>query len=323
MNTVCASELRGIASSSYYSTNDSNSIMRDCILNEKNIISTNYGRLIPKYGEDEVRRKYNHSISFYPNSALKSISLESQTSIATEMGTFPAELVTFYESGALKRLFPLNGRISGYWTETDEEKLCNAFEFSFPFGSFKAKIINLYFYESGKLKAVTLWPGEEITLNTSQGLLPVRIGFSLYEDGSIKSLEPASPLLLPTPIGEVVIFDETALGICGDNNSLCFNENGTVASLLTTYGKIAVFSKDGTMDIIEPPLRPDPMNIGKKMLVPLKISFEKHFVKFEGDRIWIYDLYTTRFSINNMNNSSGLNKSYSCTDCSTCGLCNG
>ena len=34
-----------------------------------------------------------------------------------------AEQVSFYESGALKRIFPLNGTLSGYWTQEDEAKL--------------------------------------------------------------------------------------------------------------------------------------------------------------------------------------------------------
>lgn len=321
MNTVTDAltgniELKGITNSYCYENGE----LKGCILGEENIIQTRYGGLVPKYGPDEVRRKYNNSISFYPGGAVKSISLENQTDIATSIGTFPAELITFYESGALKRLFPLNGKIIGYWTEADEEKLCSEFQFSLPFGSFRTKIINLSFYENGNLKAMTLWPGESIILKTGLGLFPVRIGFSLYEDGTLKSLEPAYNITLPTPIGNIDTFDENALGICGDVNSLCFNRNGHIRSLVSTSSKVAVFGSDGSVDIIEPSTRPDPIDEDKFMVIPLKISFEGHHVRFECERTKVYDLYTSRFSVVN-DSMPGSASSFSCGDCSSCSLC--
>ncbi len=309
-------ELKGIANSYCYENGE----IEGCILNEENIIHTQYGDLIPRYGPDEVRRKYSHSISFYPGGTIKSISLEQQTDIITSMGTFPAELVTFYESGAIKRLFPLNGKISGYWTESDEEQLCREFQFRFPFGSFKAKIINLSFYESGNLKAMTLWPGQSIILKTKLGLFPVRIGFSLYEDGSVKSIEPAYDITISTPIGNIDVFNENAMGICGDVNSLCFNPNGGIRSLISTSSKIAVFDGEGAVDIIEPSMRLDPIEEDKYIIIPLKISFEGHHVRFEGEHTRVYDLYTSRFSV--VNDSAPRPAStFPCGDCSSCSLC--
>ncbi|HEX2925238.1 MAG TPA: hypothetical protein VHP38_03115, partial [Ruminiclostridium sp.] len=219
MNDI-SEKLSGIVSAFCY---DSGRI-KECILSQKNIIHTKYGKLIPKYGPDEVRRKYCHSISFYESGAVKSISLETSTRIETPLGTFPAELVTFYENGSLKRIFPLNGHLNGYWSEADEEKLCEEFQFSFPFGSFRTKIIGLCFYECGSLKSMTLWPGETVILRTSFGLLPVRIGFSLFESGKLKSAEPAYEITVSTPIGSVEAYDENVVGIHADCNSLCFAE---------------------------------------------------------------------------------------------------
>ncbi len=311
-------ELKGITDSYCYEDGR----LKDCILNEENVIQTRYGELIPKYGNEEVRRKYNHSISFYKSGAVKSISMEKQTDISTCLGIFPAELVTFYESGALKRLFPLNGKISGYWTETDEEQLCEVFQFRFPFGNFKAKIISLCFYENGNLKALTLWPGETVILKNKLDLYPVRIGFSLYEDGSLKSIEPAYEITLATPAGNINAFDKNALGITGESNSLCFKKNGTIHSLITSSSKIAVFDKDGAIDILEPVLKPDPLEENKFMIVPLKITFEGHHVKFEGDSSKVYDLYTSRFSVVN-NSMPEAAQDFSCGNCSTCSLCKG
>jgi len=297
-----------------------NSSVRDCILNQENFISTKYGNLIPKYGAEEVRRKYTPSLSFYESGAVKSISLEKQNDIITPLGTFPADLVTFYESGVIKRLCPLNGKITGYWTEADEEKLCQEFQFRFPFGSFHVKIISLNFYENGNLKSMTLWPGESIILRTELGLLPVRIGFSLYEDGKIKSIEPTYEIELATPIGNIKTYDENALGICGDSNSLCFKKNGSIHSITTFSSKIVIVSKDGLLETFEPVVKPDPLEEDHLVIVPLKITFENHQVKFEGEETRTYDINTTKFTVANdeMLKSSA---SFSCGDCSSCSLC--
>ena len=45
-----------------------------------------------------------------------------------------AELVTFHADGSLRRVFPLNGKLSGYWTEADEGALAKAMELSTPLG---------------------------------------------------------------------------------------------------------------------------------------------------------------------------------------------
>ncbi len=307
--------LKGVASLYCYE----NGAVRDCILNEENYIPTRYGNLIPRYGPEEIRRKYKPSISFYRSGAVKSLSLEQQADIMTTLGAFPAELLTFYESGSLKRLFPLNGKISGYWTEADEEKLCRKFRFSLSFGSFKAKIISLCFYESGNLKALTLWPGETVILKKQTELFPVRTGFSLYEDGSLKSIEPAYELSVPTPIGWITAFDENALGISGENNSLCFKKDGSLHSLITSSSKIAVINKDGVIHVIGPIVKPDPVEEGKSVLIPLKISFEGNCVRFEEETIRVFDMLTSEFTV--LNISSETRAGLFCGDCSNCSRC--
>lgn len=309
-------ELTGISTVSYYKDGS----IKDCMLNEENTVDTGYGALVPKYGPEDARRKFNHSMSFYPSGAVRSMALERQSGIPTPLGVFPAELVTFYESGALKRLFPLNGKISGYWTETDEGTMCQEFQFRFSFGSFKAKIISLCFYESGQLKALTLWPGETVYLRTSLGLMPVKTGFSLYEDGSLQSVEPAYELTITTPIGYIDVFDEAAIGICAESNSLCFDQSGNISSLVTSSTRITVMDNTGKTTIQEPALRPDPFEEDKYLIVPLKISFEGSKVKFECKESYEYDLKTTRFNVL----SDGISRAaagFSCGDCSTCNLC--
>jgi hypothetical protein len=48
------------------------------------------------------------------------------------VGTYPAELVTFYESGNSKRFFPLNGKISAFGARRTRKNLTKSFIFSFP-----------------------------------------------------------------------------------------------------------------------------------------------------------------------------------------------
>ena len=313
--TTASLNLKGISSLCCYD----NGAIRDCILNEENVIPTRYGNLIPRYGPEEIRIKYKPSVSFYRSGSVKSISLEQQTDIVTPLGVFPAELITFYESGALKRLFPLDGKISGCWTQVDEEKLCREFSFSFSFCNFKAKIISLYFYESGNLKALTLWPGERVILKKQNEFFPVRTGFSLYEDGSLKSLEPASEITLSTPIGLITAYDQNALGISGENNSICFNKDGSLHSLITSSNKIAVIDKDGVKHIIGPVVKPDPIEEGKWVLVPLKITFEGNFVKFEEEKTKVFDLLTAQFTVVKFSNE--IRSVFSCGDCSSCSKC--
>ncbi len=309
-------KLTGINKSEYYV----NRVLKNCSLDEENTIPTKYGNLIPKYGPEELRKKYTPSVSFYGSGAVKSIALEKQTDIITPIGSFPAELITFYESGAIKRLFPLNGKISGYWSEADEEQLCREFKFWFPFGSFKTKIISLCFYESGNLKAMTLWPGESIYLKKQVDIFPARIGFSLYEDGSLKSLEPAYELLIATPIGNISVYDESAIGISGELNSLCFKKDGSLRSLVTSSSKVMVSAQDGSSETFEPILRPDPFEEDKFILIPLKITFDGEHVIFEGEKKKVYEMSQFGFSV--LNDVTPKNSSsFSCGDCSSCSLC--
>jgi len=112
-------EITGISENSTYADNQ----LMDCVINERVELHTPLGLLTPQYEHSEVRRKHIYSISFFQNGKISRIALNEQTEVKTPVGILPAELITFYESGSMKRLFPLNGQISGYWSEDDEYKL--------------------------------------------------------------------------------------------------------------------------------------------------------------------------------------------------------
>ncbi len=131
-------------------------------------------------------------------------------------------------------MFPLNGQISASWSEEEEGALAQKFDFTFPFGSFNAKIIGLRFYQDGKVRSLILWPNERITIDTPAGKMPVRIGFKLFEDGNIESVEPAEPITVKTPIGPINAYDQNALGMDADKNSLRFDRKSRLISLFTS-----------------------------------------------------------------------------------------
>lgn len=268
MDSIIEYGLCGVTSYTTYE----NGRMEECRLSAYNLIPTKYGKLVPQYNNPGIRRKDTRALSFYKSGNLKSISLDSQTEIKTSIGIFPAELLTFYENGALDSLFPLNGQISFSWSEEEEGQLAKEYDFDFPFGKFTAKISGLRFYQDGSIRSLILWPGEVIEINTPSGKLPVRIGFKLYEDGSIESVEPAKPVYIKTPIGYIKTFDAAALAVDADRNSLRFDQSCNLISL-TTSGDILIENKiKGVQNLISPKLRPGLME-DDYIKIPVKFLF--------------------------------------------------
>ncbi|MCX7921890.1 MAG: hypothetical protein N3B21_07765 [Clostridia bacterium] len=304
--------LKGIESYSMYD----NGVLKECILNEYNELETMYGTLIPQYDNSEARRKYVKSLSFYGGGQLQSISLEKQIDIKTPAGTFPAELITFYQSGSIKRLFPLNGKITGYWTEKDEYNLAKGLAVSFPFGSLTKKIIGIQFYKSGEIKSLTLWPDERVEIPSPAGMINTRIGLSFYPGGSIKSLEPESPVVVNTEIGEIYAYDSSAVGINGDINSLCFYEKGNIESLVTSTDIITVQCNGKTITY-GPSFRPSLLDYNKNEIVPLRLYFKDGFIMFEDAGNKAYDISECNFTIKHLPELLNLG----CGDCSNCTAC--
>lgn len=290
--------LKGITSIEFYTEG----VIKECKLSEYCEINTSYGILVPQYDEEEVRRKYKRSLSFYENGNLKSISFQSGTIIDTSLGKLSAELVVFHENGQVKRIFPLNGKITGYWTEENEYELSKELDFHFEFGSFRKKVIGINFYESGGVKSVTLWPKDFISILSPYGMIETRIGFSLYENGAIKSCEPRRQTLINTVIGELHAFNYDAIGLNADTNSLNFKENGTVKSLYTSLDKIIIKDALGSSHMHEPGLRLNNFNDKIMDVVPLKIEFDLGKVKINEtiynieDNIFFIDKFIRKFS---------------------------
>lgn len=311
MLTVETSGIKGITSFTTYDGGE----LKECKLKDYNLISTKYGDFVPQYGNPGVRTKQLNILSFHKSGKIKSIYLEQQTEISTSIGIFPAELVTFFENSSINSLFPLNGQISGFWSEEEEGALAQKYDFTFPFGNFSAKIIGLRFYPNGKVRSLILWPTERITIDTPAGKILIRAGFKLFEDGSIESVEPAAPVNVETPIGSINAYDTNAVGIDADKNSLGFDINGRL-TCLATFDIIMAKKSNGEKKVIFPKLKPGLMEEYEK--VPIKLLFGDDTVIIDdGTKTTDYRISECTFKIT----GGDYTEATTCGDCSKCKGC--
>jgi len=242
-------------------------------LSERNVLATQAGELVPAYTETH-RRKNKYSVEFYKSGVIKAVALDEVQEIYTPIGEFPAEMVTFFESGELNRFFPLDGKISGFWSEADERKLAIPLSFNLPFTSFTAIIGGVAFYKNGDIRSITLFPDEVVEIETAYGKIRTRIGFSLYESGKLESLEPAVPAIIQTPVGAIAAFDPNAIGVNADSNSLVFDEDGKVTALTTAHNRVAAQTEDGRLQMFIPREVVNPLDNETMITEGLRILFD-------------------------------------------------
>ncbi|AFA47489.1 hypothetical protein [Acetobacterium woodii] len=308
-------QIHGITSCTTYE----NGNIKECKVNQPNIIQTNYGNLTPHFSRPDERKKDMKALSFYENGSIKSIALEERQKIETSIGTLTAEMITFHESGVIDSLFPTNGQIGFGWSLDDEAKITEKYDFQFPFGEFSARIIGLRFYESGQLSSLILWPGEIVKIETPVGTIPVRIGFKLYENGALQSVEPAHPIILETPIGAVTAFDYTALGMDADFNSITFDEHGNLSTLMTNSDFVIKNINNGQRETVFQQLRLDMLS-DNYLKVPTAVHFKGDQVTFNSsDNNATFTTNENKFLI--LYDGNYLDGACSPSDCSECVGC--
>lgn len=256
--------------------------VRSCSPSVSCVLTTEAGELVPQYSTDDLRRKTVQAVYFYENGNVKSLPLEDKTLVFTPAGIISAEMLTFYESGKVKRVFPLNGKLSGYWTQEDEEGLAEIITLETPIGTIAARLISICFYENGAVRSITLWPSDTISCKTPAGLIKVRTGVSFSPEGRIESLEPAEPAMVATPAGKITAYDPDAVGIHGDSNSLVFDESGNVTKVVTTLTTITATNKSGTERAFIPEYRESLCGDGDREMVPMHISFDPEGVTLQS-----------------------------------------
>lgn len=219
------------------------------------VAATPLGALVPRHSATDERRKTGPSLEWYPDGALRSIILEDRSRVATPAGPVLAEQILFYPDGSVKRVFPLCGRTSAYWTQEDEARLMEPFAAKTPLGGVTARFMSLAFDQRGGMRSLTLWPGEIVDLSTPAGRLPVRIGAAFFPDGAVRSVEPGRPVAVDTPVGRVLAYDPDAAGVTGDVNSLRFDPAGRVVRVAALRTMLSVRDRERGVIEIRPAVR--------------------------------------------------------------------
>ncbi len=282
----------------------SNGKMDGCLVTEANSLKTPYGTLVPQYEAEDMGRRSVKPLYFYKDGSLKSVALQSQTMLETSVGSIPAELVTFHKNGSLKRIFSLDGKLSGFWSWKNEFARASDITFNSPVGTLTAKLIGLQFYESGALKSITLWPGQTLSVTTPMGEIIVRKGLAFYESGAIRSFEPQKKIDIETPIGIITSWDNEPNGIHGDINSVQLSEDGTIEALCTVDHAVHVSVKEQSAELFHPGVKNNVCGDERKVSIPMKVRFEKKRVIFHDNPKFAFDLEHTRFEIRKMNTAT-------------------
>ncbi len=253
---------------------------------EELVLNTSAGPLIPTYRIDDHGRRKLMPVRYGKTGKIKSVPLQEVAEVSTSIGVYKAELLTFYESGSLCRLFPLNGKLSGYWSEQNEYELARTVEIPVEGGAVAVKPIYLHFYETGELKSVTFWPKERILINTPAGEILVKRGISFHRNGAVESFEPAEPLSVETPFGRISAFDPDPNGMNGEKNSLSYDENGVLRRIATIENRISVDDETYGKVEYEPELVPAMCSDSEMVRNALHIEIEEDALVFRhGFRI--------------------------------------
>lgn len=254
------------------------------LVGEKIILETSVGEFIPRHTLDEEGRKKEAPVKFYKTGELKSLPLEEITEVATSVGKIKSELLIFYKSGTLYRTFPLNGQVTGYWTEDNEYQFAETVAVSTALGTINVKPIYLQFYETGELESILFWPKERVLINTPVGEVVIRKGICFYKNGNVKGFEPAKEVVVESPIGSVKVFDPDPNGIHAEDHSLTFYENGAIRSVVTASNQVSAKNVGAEPEIISPKIVTSYCNEDAFFISPLKILFEETTINFmSGD----------------------------------------
>ena len=192
------------------------------------IIKTKYGDLLPCSGASDYRKKNRCAVLYYDSGAVRSVYLEEPSVLSFPAGSFQAELITFYEDGSVKRVFPLYGQISAYWSIEEEVETAPYYDFKINRETIHVRPQCLYFYPSGKLRAVTIWPCDEIEVPTPVGSIRTKLGFELYESGALRSIEPVFKTVIHTPEGDIRPYRYRPIMMHAENATLKFDKEGKI-----------------------------------------------------------------------------------------------
>lgn len=266
-------------------------------LTEPNLLRLPMATWVPLHRVEDHGRRRETPLLFYPNGAIRSLPLQASTLVSFSCGKISAELVTFYPTGEIRRVFPNAGKLSGYWTEDQEYEHARVCEIHVNGVEIRAKIINLHFFKSGALQSITFWPKENVSIPLHGVRLEIRSGISFYENGRIKSYEPAEPILVDTPIGKIMAYDNHPLGVSADVNSLQFGPEGMVSGVTTVSSVVRVYPADSMPAEFAPYKVQSFCEEADTELRPLIIRFQQDQVVLEAEVREAFPLLNTQFEI--------------------------
>ncbi len=271
------------ASDSHIISRNKNGNIDTVLAGEEVILETSVGNLIPRYTlNDDAGRRKEAPVKFYKTGELKSLPLENATEIPTSVGNIKSELVIFYKNGALYRTFPLNGNITGFWTEENERELAETIDVKTSLGIIQVKPIYLQFYETGELESILFWPDERIKLKTEIGEVLIRKGITFHKNGKLKGFEPVEEVAVETPIGTIKVFDPDPNGMQAESHSLVFYEDGSIQSVITSSNQVTAI-KDGIIyKNFSPKIVTSYCDENAFFISPLRILFERDSLSFNN-----------------------------------------
>lgn len=239
------------------------------------VADTPLGAFEARHSAVDERKKTGASLEFHPGGELRSIILEERAVVATPAGEVLAEQLIFYPGGELARVFPLCGRTSAYWSAEDEAGLMAPFAAATPAGRLTARFMSLAFDAAGRMRSLTLWPGETVDMDTPAGRMAVRIGAAFYPDGAVRSVEPGRPTPVETPVGRVLAYDPDATGICGDVNSLGFFAWGGISRAAVLRTALAGREASGEVREVRPVFRESLCGTTEMEPVAMRLDFSR------------------------------------------------
>jgi hypothetical protein len=270
-------------SDSHLISRNKNGNIDTVLVGEKLILETSVGELIPRYKlDDGTGRKKEAPVKFYKTGELKSLPLEKSSEILTTLGSMKSELVIFHRNGALWRTFPLNGQVTGFWTEENEFELAETISIPTSLGVIKVKPIYLQFYETGELESILFWPSEQIKIDTEIGEMLIHKGISFHKNGRIKGFEPIKEISIESPIGKLNVYDPDPNGIQAENHSINFYEDGSIHSVITSSNKVSAIKDGAEFKSFSPKMIASYCNENAFFISPLKITFESDSLSFNN-----------------------------------------
>ena len=246
-------------------------------------IKTAYGDLIPCYDSSDVRKRYREALERYPSGALRSIYLQDRAVIWTQVGKIHAELLTFYECGTIKRVFPTYGKISAYHTEEDEYDEADQDRLVIGNSAVAAKMQCVYFDRSGYVKSITIFNKDRMNFATKYGMITTDLGAEFNEDGGLVSIESVFATELYTDFGTLHPFNPHRDPMHAEKGSLGFDDNGDLRCFCTVRDRIVITEDTGTVKEYVPQIEEDPYT-GFPLWVAVKVILDEETIRVSLDK---------------------------------------